>query len=105
MGGGARKVVVPLLSGVDDRPRNPAALWYQEPKPDEIGKLLTNAFEYIKANPAKCEANSVLIYAWNEHSEGGFLCPIIGKALNPKKPDCTRLNDLASAIKAWRKRK
>ncbi len=105
MGGGARKVVVPLLSGVDDRPRNAEALYYQEPQPGDIGKLLTNAFEYIKTNPAKCDSNSVLIYAWNEHSEGGFLCPILGPALNSKKPDCTRLNDLASAIKAWRKRK
>lgn len=105
MGGGTRKVVVPLLSGVDDRPRNAQSLWYREPKPGEIGKLLTNAFEFIKANPAKCEANSVLIYAWNEHSEGGFLCPILGPGLNPNKPDCSRLNDLGAAIKAWRKRK
>lgn len=105
MGGGARKVIIPLLSGVDDRPRNAQALWYQEPKTGEIGKMLTSAFEYIKANPTKCEANSVLIYAWNEHSEGGFLCPILGPGLNSSKPDCTRLNDLGAAIKAWRKRK
>jgi hypothetical protein len=41
----------------------------------ELAAHLTGAFDYVAAHPERCEANTVIMYAWNEHSEGGFLCP------------------------------
>lgn len=33
---------------------------------------------FVEANPTKCDSKAVLIYAWNEFDEGGYLCPTLG---------------------------
>jgi hypothetical protein len=30
---------------------------------------------FVRTNRAVCAANTVIIYAWNEHDEGGWLVP------------------------------
>lgn len=102
MGGGARKVVVPLVSGCDQSPRHADRARYLEPEPGELTDLVTSAFDYVAAHSAKCESNTVLIYAWNEHSEGGFICPIIGEDLDPATPDTRRLDEIGRALAEWR---
>lgn len=69
--------------------------------PDEIAGHLRRALAFVREHPQICPANSVIIYAWNEHDEGGWLCPTwapggppnqarleaIGGVLNPQHPD------------------
>ena len=39
---------------------------------------LTEAINFTKSN-GRCEAKTCIMYAWNEYSEGGWLCPTITK--------------------------
>jgi hypothetical protein len=43
--------------------------------PDEIALHLDRGLNFIKENPEICVANTVIIYAWNEYDEGGWLSP------------------------------
>jgi len=83
---------VPLVSlGADGRPRienpvpwidDPVSLYekyFDSPTPNEITTHLKQAFNFIEDNPNSCQANTALIYAWNENDEGGWLIP----TLNP----------------------
>jgi hypothetical protein len=86
--------IVPLaMTGWDRRPRieNPV-FWehnegwgadqerfYQAATPAEIGRHIRTAVDWTRAHPANAEAQAVIIYAWNEHDEGGWLCPTWGE--------------------------
>jgi len=77
--------VVPLVStGWDARPiyDNPvtwttatANSWVQTPTTNEISAHLQDSINWTKNNTSTTMANTVLMYAWNEHDEGGWLCP------------------------------
>ena len=80
--------VVPLvMSGWDRRPRqeNPVpwehgdwtkrTLYYTPPRPEELAGLLADAIHWTEANPSAAKARTILIYAWNENDEGGWLVP------------------------------
>ncbi len=98
--GGPRKVVVPMLSGADQSPRNPDVPKYLEPEPGDLARLLGSAFDYAIENPDQCEADAAWIYAWNEHSEGGFICPLMGDAPD-YVPVTEQLDDCSRGIKNW----
>ncbi len=87
---------VPLVSaGLDRRPRvqNPVpwetswekgaagdpATWpyAQPPRPTELAAHVQAALDWIKTNPTTAEANTAIIYAWNEFDEGGWICPTL----------------------------
>ena len=106
--------VVPLvMAGWDRRPRveHPVpweAAWqkpnvgldkyYVAPTPPELAGHLGESLDWIGARAAQCPAQTVIIYAWNEHDEGGWLCPTLGA---DGKPDASRLQ----AIEAMRKQR
>jgi hypothetical protein len=100
------KIIPPLMSGANWEPRvlgMPQVfppMYYTEPKPGELGKHLTSGLDYVAQHPQTCETHSILMYAWNEHSEGGFLCPTIG---NPPdyKPDTHQIDEISQALKNW----
>ena len=46
--------------------------------PDELAAHLRDAIEWTKANREINPANTIIIYAWNEHDEGGWLQPTLG---------------------------
>lgn len=86
--------VVPLaMTGWDRRPRiEKPVFWehnsgwdkefdrfYQRSKPEEIGNHVRKAVEWTRNHPTQAEAQAVIIYAWNEHDEGGWLCPTLGE--------------------------
>jgi hypothetical protein len=82
----AAKQVVPIVNtGWDNRPRrvNPTEAaklhgpWYTEPIPGELAIHLFNAIQWVKRYPESTEANTILIYAWNESDEGGWLVPTL----------------------------
>jgi hypothetical protein len=75
-----------VTSGWDPRPRvehpvswttcDPDA-WAQPATPAEIASHLERALAWTARYPATAGANAVLIYAWNEFDEGGWLCPTL----------------------------
>jgi hypothetical protein len=79
--------VVPIVSvGFDRRPRidNPVPWesptntdWTAMGTPSEIASHLQTAVNFVRDNPVNCESKTIIIYAWNEHDEGGFICPTI----------------------------
>ncbi|WP_319586102.1 glycoside hydrolase family 99-like domain-containing protein [uncultured Desulfobulbus sp.] len=74
------KKVVPLVNaGWDGRPRDYPGGWYASPKPVELAQNLRSAFDWLKQNPDATDADTVLIYAWNETDEGGWLVPTLSE--------------------------
>jgi hypothetical protein len=64
---------------------------YDLPSPEELAGCLKDAINWVQANPLNCPARALLIYAWNEHDEGGWLCPTFRKN---GTPDDSRLKAL-----------
>jgi len=56
--------------------------------PGEIASHLARAINFVRANPNICRARTVIAYAWNEHDEGGWLCP----TWTAQDPDTSRLD-------------
>jgi len=84
-----KPVVLNCMTGWDQRPRtiesdNPrwkeirekGPGWYQKGTPEEIAAHLAAAAKKCQAEPDQCKA--VICYAWNEFTEGGWLCPTLG---------------------------
>lgn len=86
--------VVPIvMAGWDRRPRIehpvPWETWqkpgegmdkyYLMPTPQELAAHIQDAMRWVAAKGDLCPAQTVIAYAWNEHDEGGWLCP----TLNP----------------------
>jgi hypothetical protein len=100
--------VVPLvMAGWDRRPRVehpvPWEYWqkpgsgldkyYVAPSPAELAGHVCEAMEWAKKRPAQCPAKTVIVYAWNEHDEGGWLCPTLG---SDGRPEQSRLDAIAA---------
>lgn len=101
--------IVPLVStGWDRRPRIDHPVTWEGPTknkldftntatPQEIADHLKQALDFNKNNPDLTTANTVLIYAWNEHDEGGWLCPTLvdddGDGIPLKRSDGTNARD------------
>jgi hypothetical protein len=101
--------VVPLASvGWNRLPRYEAGgVWWEDgprsnkyyfnPIPRELAAHLKDAIEWVRANPAAAPANAVLIYAWNENDEGGWLVP----TLKPDgSVDASRVDALSGVIRS-----
>jgi hypothetical protein len=86
------KVVPLVMTGWDNRPRaeHPAAwqmknagnlgkVYYEPAKPQEIGNHVADAVRWVNANGNAADARIVIIYAWNELDEGGWLVPTIAE--------------------------
>lgn len=75
------KVVAPLSTGWDPRPvgapRNRNTPYYAQAKPEEIAAHLKSALQWTSAHAKARDANTVLVYAWNEIAEGGWLTPML----------------------------
>jgi hypothetical protein len=99
-------VIPPLMSGANWVPRYrvmpqvfPNWNWLG-PEPGELGAHLAAGLDYVAEHPAKCLANSVLMYAWNEHSEGGFLCPLMGEP--PEyRPVTRQIDEVSRTLANW----
>jgi len=79
------KQVIPIVNiGWDYRPhtgvngdRDPGP-WYTEPTMTEWKNHLQAALDWVDNNPSATEPNAVIIYAWNELTEGGWMTPTRG---------------------------
>lgn len=106
----AKVPYVPLVTtGWDKRPRkdNPVSwernhAYHQQTvfpsraTPEEIASHLKRALNFVKTNPDICVANTIIIYAWNEHDEGGWLEPTW---TTDGKPDTSRLDAIRKVLK------
>jgi hypothetical protein len=81
------KVVIPLPTGWDPRPRyeHPVPLVDQgpehflQPTAEELQKIFKSSIQLTCAHRNITEAQTVIVYAWNENSENGAsLIPSIG---------------------------
>ena len=64
--------------------------------PQEIADHLEHAIRFTQEHQDLCPANAIIIYAWNEHDEGGWLVPV----WQPDgKSDNQRLEAVGSVLK------
>jgi hypothetical protein len=108
--------VVPLVTaGWDRRPRveHPVSwekrdqrdamdFYYESPTPEELARHLRAALDWCARYPSAADASTVLLYAWNEYDEGGWLAPslwptqcnarlqAIGQVLSRGRPRASR---------------
>jgi hypothetical protein len=78
----------PIGTGVTD------ADYYAAGSPSEIASHIAAAWRYSASNSDACPAGLVLIYAWNELAEGGWLLP----TFTPDGPDMSRVEACARAM-------
>jgi len=101
---------VPLVTtGWDKRPRQDHPVSWEKnagyanqktfpaaPTNAELAAHLNRALAFVQANPTVCPANTIIIYAWNEHDEGGWLCP----TWTPSgQPDTSRLDAMRAVLR------
>jgi hypothetical protein len=97
---------IPMVStGWDPSPRNDNPVSWSNAiddrcvptaTPREIAGHLRRALQFVRDNPRTCPANAVIVYAWNEHDEGGWLSP----TWTPDgEPDTQRLEALAALLR------
>ena len=101
--------LVPLVTtGWDKRPRqvNPVswekdAGYHQQTTfptratPEEIAAHLGRAIDFVHGHPDICGSETIIMYAWNEHDEGGWLSP----TWTPGGPDASRLDAIRSVLR------
>ena len=46
--------------------------------PEQLATHVREAIEWTRANRELNPANAIIIYAWNEYDEGGWLMPTLG---------------------------
>jgi hypothetical protein len=63
--------------------------------PGELATHVRAAIEWTQANRDINPANAIIIYAWNEHDEGGWLQPTLGA---DGKPDDGRIHALSKTL-------
>jgi hypothetical protein len=66
---------------------------------EELAAHVREAIKWTQTNRDLNPANAVILYAWNEHDEGGWLQPTLG---TDGKPDESRIKALRSVLVASR---
>jgi hypothetical protein len=108
---GAKVPYVPLVTtGWDKRPRKDhpvswergsaylrQAVFPSTATPTEIADHLRRAITFVEDHADICVARTIIIYAWNEHDEGGWLCPTWTES---GKPDTSRLDAVRGVLSA-----
>jgi len=51
--------------------------YYESPSPVELAAHLQDAISWVSKHPKAAAVNTVLIYAWNEYDEGGWIAPTL----------------------------
>ncbi|MFW6146176.1 MAG: hypothetical protein ACOC7R_02450 [Planctomycetota bacterium] len=101
---------IPLVTaGWDKRPRQDHRVpWEKDaayhaqsvfpapPTPAELAAHLRDAIAFVRRHPRVCEANALILYAWNEYDEGGWIAPTRGP---DGAPNTDRLDALAGVLK------
>jgi hypothetical protein len=51
--------------------------WVEQARPEQLADQLREALALVRSHPEASLANTVLIYAWNENAEGGWIIPTL----------------------------
>ncbi len=92
--------VPPINAGWDPRPRKTLESvdddgnWSKGPEPEELRDHVLDALQWLAGHPEINEPNTILIYAWNEFDEGGWIAPTL-------KEGTARLDAIAEAIQLF----
>ncbi|HPU98575.1 MAG TPA: hypothetical protein PLO53_11560, partial [Candidatus Hydrogenedentes bacterium] len=54
--------------------------YYATPAPEELAEHVAKAVAWCQNHPDAAPARTVLIYAWNEFDEGGWICPTLSES-------------------------
>ena len=65
--------------------------------PEELASHVREAIEWTAANRDLNPANTLIIYAWNEHEEGGWLQPTLG---SDGRPNEERIQALGKVLRS-----
>lgn len=101
---------VPLVTtGWDKRPRQDHPVSWEkghayhqqtvfpsQATPRQIAEHLAHGLEFIEMNLDICAAHALIIYAWNEYDEGGWIAPTRG---SDGRPDTSRLDALRKQLR------
>jgi hypothetical protein len=60
-------------------PNGEGKSWTQSPTPDQVVNVIDLAVQWSCTHTASATTQKVLVYAWNENSEGGWLVPTLGE--------------------------
>ncbi|MFK7691622.1 carbohydrate binding domain-containing protein [Paenibacillus sp. HJGM_3] len=98
------QVIPTVTTGWDPRPRIDTPVWTsygenqwaQTATPQEIAENLKNALEWNDSHRSSSFPNAVLMYAWNENDEGGWIIPTLGA---DGQPDTSRLDAIESVLR------
>ena len=92
--------VPPMAIGSYAWPRAKGEQWwhYQNPLPGELTSRVQKTFDFISDNIENCKAQVVFSYSWNEHSEGGAICPTMGESPD-YTPDTRWIDEVAEGLK------
>jgi hypothetical protein len=106
-------VAIPIVTtGWDNRPRyysgcswydNSEALrdsWIQYPALAELQKHVADAIEFTQENAKATDFKSIILYAWNEYDEGGFIAPTLFQLRDNGRP--VKLDAINRAIQSFR---
>jgi hypothetical protein len=76
----------------------------QTAKADEVAAHLKAGLDWVKNNPKYSKPNTVIIYAWNECSEGGFIIPVAETNTTAINYGTKRLDAIKAMLDAyWKK--
>ena len=79
--GSPQSYIPVVMAGWDARPWNTPPSWYFNPSrtPAAVAAHLQKAIDWIDENPTLATPERlVMIYAWNEFGEGGYIAPTLG---------------------------
>jgi hypothetical protein len=76
----------------------PKGNYYADASPSELASHVRRALDWMKEHPASAPARCILIYAWNEYDEGGWLGPTLFEGTK-------RLDALRSVIREFKNQK
>jgi hypothetical protein len=100
--------VVPIINaGWNPKPRidnisiwskhYPKNVYYNHATPIELAAHVQTGLQWLVNNKSSAAAQCALIYAWNEHDEGGWLCPTLYEG-------DARVKAVGKVIKSFRKK-
>lgn len=82
------------MPGSTSKPYVGLAISPNAPTPSELATHVQAAVDFVGANAGACPSKTLLMYAWNEFDEGGWLCP----TWTGSTPDTSRVAALAGLL-------
>jgi hypothetical protein len=95
------RVERPVFWETSQQPNVGIGKFYHEPTPAELSNHLADAVAWVRAHPHAASAKVVLIYAWNENDEGGWLVPTSKEASAEEESFTAALVGFHATIAPW----